>query len=96
MDHPNPYDAPQTIQPRSKAALWPWLLSWKGICVSGGSIAGVCLLARYLTVALRLHDPDNPWMVLGALANCLGITLGMLVFLIGSVIVLVRWLGRTA
>src|SRR5262245_46326815 len=88
----NPYDAPQAELPRSEAMQRPWLLTVKGIAISGAAVVVSCAIARYLTIALRLHDPANPWMVIGAIANIVGINLGLLVAAIGGTVWLIRWL----
>lgn len=91
----NPYEAPQTKLPRSEAVIWPWFLSWKWVCIGGGSAAVACILARLLTIVLRLHDPNNPWMIAGAIANIIGINLGILAFVVGATVFTARWLfGR--
>jgi len=90
----NPYEAPQTIQPRSEAMRWPWLLSWKAVGISGACLATACVIARFLTVVLNLHDPNNPALVVSAIANYLGIVLGTCVFIIGSAVWLIRRLLR--
>lgn len=92
--HSNPYEAPETSQPRSPAVRWPWLLTWKGICISAAGVWAACLLARFLTAVFGLHDPGNPLLVASAIANLIGINLAILVFAIAAAVCLIRWLFK--